>query len=58
MAERSKASGLGPDVFAHVGSNPTTCKAPVAQLVERNPNKVDVVGSIPTWSTAVWSSGL
>jgi hypothetical protein len=53
MAERSKASGLGPDVFAHVGSNPTTCKAPVAQLVERDPNKVDAVGSIPTWSTAV-----
>ena len=25
MAEWSKASGLGPDVFAHVGSNPTTC---------------------------------
>ena len=50
MPERSKGLVLSSNVFALVGSNPTSCKALIAQMVERGSYEPKVVGSSPTKS--------
>ena len=60
VVERSKATGCKPvGLIPYVGSNPTPCtifRAGVAQLVERQPSKLNVASSsLVSRSIVVWN---
>ena len=60
VVERSKATGCKPvGLISYVGSNPTPCTifAGVAQLVERQPSKLNVASSsLVSRSKVVWKA--